>query len=109
MIARSGSHSLRRGEYPVRRGTVADVLSPEEIRQMIREEARQGVILLNFSHPFTQEHIRQLEECVGRFVEFVCPDGRVDFDPESDFETQVRDLVDSLGFCPRNGRNRVAS
>ena len=78
MVARNGTYCLRRGEYPVRRGTVADVLSPEEIRDLSRVEEKEGVILLNFSHPFTQEQIRELEERIGRFVEFVCPDGRID-------------------------------
>ncbi len=57
------------------------------------------MIVLNFAHPFTDEHIRRIEEITGSKVERV-----VEIPPRLDTQQplvpQVVDLVDRCGLTP---------
>ncbi|MGQ9492669.1 MAG: CRISPR-associated protein Csx15 [Anaerolineae bacterium] len=55
------------------------------------------MILLNFSHPLTTEHLAQIEALAGNPVERVI-DAPTQFDHEQPFVPQVRALVDSVGL-----------
>jgi len=57
------------------------------------------MILLNFSHPLTADHLAQLEALTGRTVERVV-DVPVQFDVAVSFVTQVGALVDGIGLSP---------
>jgi hypothetical protein len=57
------------------------------------------MILLNFSHPLTEEHVAQIEHITGQKVERVL-EVKTKFDHERPFAEQVRELVDSIGFSP---------
>jgi hypothetical protein len=57
------------------------------------------MILLNFSHPLTLEHLRQIETLTGRAI------GRVieihsQIDPQQSLGPQVAALVDQAGLSP---------
>ena len=58
------------------------------------------MILLNFSHPLTEEHIEQTEALTGQGVEQVI-NVKTQFDHQHPFVEQVRELVDSIGFSPQ--------
>lgn len=51
------------------------------------------MIILNFSHPLTDEQIAQVEDLTGRTVEHVVR-RQAQFDNETDFGPQVRALAD---------------
>jgi hypothetical protein len=57
------------------------------------------VILLNFSHPLTADHLAQLATRADHAVDRVV-DVPVQFDVTVSFETQVRALVDGIGLSP---------
>ena len=57
------------------------------------------MLVLNFSHPLTQEHIKQIEAMTGQSVERVV-EVKAQFDDGRSFAEQVRELVDSVGFSP---------
>jgi len=57
------------------------------------------MIILNFSHPLTQEHLTQIESITGQKVERVIAI-KTQFDNARPFAEQVRELVDSVGFSP---------
>ena len=57
------------------------------------------MIILNFSHPLTQEHIGQIEALTGQGVEQVI-EVKTQFDYKRPFAEQVAELVDSIGFIP---------
>lgn len=97
MVAKNGD-KLKRGEYFVRRGTITEVLTPDELREIAYEPDKKYVTLLNFTHTFQDRQIRQLEMKVDCFIEHVWPDCKVDFDINLDFESQARKLVDDLGY-----------
>lgn len=55
------------------------------------------MILLNFSHPLTADHLTQLQALTGRTVERVV-DVPVQFDVAVSFVAQVGALVDGIGL-----------
>ena len=57
------------------------------------------MLLINFSHPLTADHLAQLATLVDQTVERVV-DVPVQFDVTVSFETQVRTLVDGIGLSP---------
>jgi hypothetical protein len=58
------------------------------------------MIVLNFSHPLTKEHIEQIEALTRQGIEQVI-EVKTQFDHERPFDEQVRELVDSIGFSPQ--------
>lgn len=59
-----------------------------------------SVILLNFSHPLTDEQLAQVEALVGKSVSRVV-EIPTKLDPGADFGPQIAALADSLGFTPQ--------
>ena len=57
------------------------------------------MILLNFSHPLTADHLAQVEALTGQAVERVI-DLPTQFDVMQPFAPQVVALVDSVGLTP---------
>lgn len=57
------------------------------------------MILLNFSHPLTANHLAQLETLTGAVVEHVI-DRPAQFDLDQPFAAQVTALVDAVGLSP---------
>lgn len=57
------------------------------------------MILLNFTHPLTADHLAQLEALAGQAVERVM-DVPAQFDVAASFATQVSALVDGVGLSP---------
>lgn len=57
------------------------------------------MLLLNFSHPLTADHLAQVEAITGNTVERVV-DQPVQFDIVEPFAPQVVALVDSTGLTP---------
>lgn len=55
------------------------------------------MLLLNFSHPFTTDHVDQIEQLLGEPVSAI-RDIPTQFDPNQPFAEQVRELVDSVGL-----------
>ena len=58
------------------------------------------MLILNFSHPLTAEHVAQIEALTGAPVERVL-NFPVHFDPAQLFTPQVTALVDSSELTPR--------
>ncbi len=56
------------------------------------------MIVLNFSHPLTPEHLQQIEALAGEPVERVITVNNVQFDPALPFAPQMVTLVDNLGL-----------
>ncbi len=57
------------------------------------------MILLNFSHPFTQEHIAQVESLAGHKMERVI-EVHSQIDPQQPLAPQVVALADAAGLTP---------
>jgi hypothetical protein len=57
------------------------------------------VILLNFSHPLTSEHLHQIETLTGRMVERVI-EIHSQVDPQLPLAPQVTALVEQAGLSP---------
>lgn len=57
------------------------------------------MILLNFSHPLTAEHLRQVEAASGRTIERVI-EVHSQIDPQQPLIPQVTTLVDQAGLSP---------
>lgn len=57
------------------------------------------MILLNFTHPLTADHLARIETLTGQPVGRVI-DVETQFDVEAPFAPQVTDLVDSIGLSP---------
>ncbi|MCS7285749.1 MAG: CRISPR-associated protein Csx15 [Anaerolineae bacterium] len=57
------------------------------------------MILINFSHPLTQEHIAQIESFIRQRVEKVV-EIPTQIDPQQPLVPQVRALADAAGFSP---------
>ena len=55
------------------------------------------MIVLNFSHPLTPDHLAQIEALTGQAVERVM-DALAQFDHAQSFPDQVTTLLDSLGL-----------
>lgn len=55
------------------------------------------MILLNFTHPLTADHLARIETLTGQPVGRVI-DVETQFDVEAPFAPQVTDLVDSIGL-----------
>lgn len=58
------------------------------------------MILLNFSHPLTADHLAQIEALTGQATERVIA-ASVQFDVQVPFAAQVVALVDGLGLTPQ--------
>jgi len=61
---------------------------------------KKAVILLNFGHPLTEEHIQHVQELAGSPVDRVL-DVPTHFDHDRSFAEQTVELVDGLGFDSR--------
>ncbi len=57
------------------------------------------MLLLNFSHPLTQEQVAQAEALAGQKVERVI-EARAQFDHERPFAEQVQALAEQVGLTP---------
>ncbi len=57
------------------------------------------MILLNFTHPLTADHLAQVAELTGQAVDRVI-DAETQFDVAVSFVIQVGDLVNSIGLSP---------
>ena len=57
------------------------------------------MFLLNFSHPLTTDHLRQIEALVGQPIERAV-DVPTQFDHEQPFAEQVQELADGIGLTP---------
>jgi hypothetical protein len=57
------------------------------------------MILLNFSHPLTEEQIKQIETITGQKVAEVRGE-MAQFDHQAPFAEQVRTLADRVGLSP---------
>ena len=57
------------------------------------------MLLLNFSHPFTADHLAQVAELTGQAVNRVI-DAEAQFDVDAPFAPQVADLTDNIGLSP---------
>jgi hypothetical protein len=57
------------------------------------------MILLNFSHPLTTDHLRQIETLTGRKVERVI-EIHSQIDPQQSLAPQIAALVDQTGLSP---------
>jgi hypothetical protein len=57
------------------------------------------MILLNFSHPLTADHLRQVETLTGKTVERVI-EVHSQIDPQQPLSPQVTKLVDQAGLSP---------
>jgi hypothetical protein len=58
------------------------------------------MLLLNFSHPFTPEHIAQAEELSGEKISEI-KEVSVNFNEDIPFIKQVITMVDSIGLTPQ--------
>ncbi len=58
------------------------------------------MILLNFSHPLTPDHLAQIEALVGEKIARVI-DAPAQFDHARPFAPQVEALVDAVGLSPQ--------
>lgn len=63
------------------------------------------MIILNFSHPLTEEHLQRVAELLGQSHERLI-EAKVQFDTGTDFVPQVAELVDSLGLSPQEWQNK---
>lgn len=57
------------------------------------------MLLLNFSHPLTADHLARIEALAGQAVDRVI-DAETQFDVDAPFAPQVADLADSIGLSP---------
>ncbi len=62
-------------------------------------------LVLNFSHPLTEEHLSALGELVGSKIEEV-REFKTLFDHHKPFAPQARELVDSIGLTPEEWQTR---
>ncbi len=58
------------------------------------------MIVLNFSHPLTEEQLAQIEALTGQKVERVI-EVPTQLDPEAPFAPQVMELVEKVGLSPK--------
>lgn len=99
MVAKSRG-GLNRGMYYIRRGTRIEILTPDEIMQIKDEPPQKYITLLNFTHPFDEPQIKQLEDKLGCFIEHVWPNTKAHFNLNMPLEPQISSMVDALGFTP---------
>jgi hypothetical protein len=59
-----------------------------------------AMIVINFSHPLTEEQLAQIEALAGQKVERVI-EIPTQLDPAAPFAPQVEELADKVGFSPR--------
>ncbi|MBN1935632.1 MAG: hypothetical protein JW934_13270 [Anaerolineae bacterium] len=64
------------------------------------------MILLNFSHPLTAEHLAQIESLVGRSVAQVI-DASVQIDQRRPLADQVSEIVDRVGLSPQEWQTQL--
>jgi hypothetical protein len=57
------------------------------------------MIVLNFAHPLTSEHLAAIERLTGQTVERVL-DVKTQFDWGKPFKEQTRELVERIGLSP---------
>lgn len=57
------------------------------------------MIVINFAHPLTEEHLKAVERLTAEPVDRVI-EASARFDPQSSFVEQARALVDSVGLTP---------
>jgi hypothetical protein len=58
------------------------------------------MVIINFSHPLTEEQLAQIEALAGQKVERVM-EIPTQLDPAVPFAPQVAELADKVGFSPR--------
>jgi hypothetical protein len=58
------------------------------------------MVIINFSHPLTEEQLAQIEALAGQKVERVI-EIPTQLDPAAPFAPQVEELADKVGFSPR--------
>jgi len=58
------------------------------------------MVIINFSHPLTEEQLAQIEALAGQKVERVM-EIPTQLDPAAPFAPQVAELADKVGFSPR--------
>jgi len=58
------------------------------------------MIVLNFSHPLTEEQLAQIEALAGQKVERVI-EVPTQLDPQAPFVPQVTELVEKVGLSPK--------
>ena len=58
------------------------------------------MIIINFSHPLTEEQLAQIEALAGQKVERVI-EVPTQLDPEAPFAPQVMELVEKVGLSPK--------
>jgi len=59
-----------------------------------------SIIIINFAHPLTEEHIQQIEYLIGQEVEKTI-DVPTQFDLQQPMAPQVVELVDACGLTPK--------
>jgi hypothetical protein len=62
------------------------------------------MVIINFSHPLTEEQLAQIEALAGQKVERVI-EIPTQLDPAAPFAPQVAELADKVGFSPREWQN----
>ncbi|RLC79846.1 MAG: hypothetical protein DRI61_07055 [Chloroflexi bacterium] len=63
------------------------------------------MLIINFSHPLTKEHLTQIENITGQKVEKVIA-VKTQFDNARPFAEQVEELVKSVGLSPEEWQTR---
>jgi hypothetical protein len=58
------------------------------------------MILLNFGHPLTEEHVQRIEELTGRKIQQI-QDVNSQIDPGKKLAPQVVEIVDKLSYTSR--------
>ena len=101
-ISRS-SGSIQRHEIWVRDGSMVRIATREEIEEMIRAQRR--VLVVNFSHPLTDEQKEQVRLLMGARIDEVIS-VPVQFSHEKDFHTQAVRYVDQVGLTSHQWQTR---
>ena len=87
----------------VRRGPACFKASPKEIEEMIRGQRR--VIVINFSHPLTDEQLEKARLLLNCRIEEVIQ-VPVQLDHERPFDPQIDEMVDKAGLTSHQWQTR---